>query len=108
MEVTLKLSATVACTVTPKLMDTSMLPEPPNVPPSEMVYVPPVEGFVIQCPPCCCWVAFDPIFIVTCVEVGTYTPVPEGGVSVSVDPPPARNVAIIMIQAVPSPVAVAL
>jgi len=32
-----KLSATVACTVTPELMETSMLPDPPKVPPTEMV-----------------------------------------------------------------------
>ena len=31
-------------------------------------------------------VAFEPMFIVTCVEVGTYTPVPEGGTSVITDP----------------------
>ena len=35
--VSAKLSATVACTVTPALMETSILPEPPNVPPTEMV-----------------------------------------------------------------------
>ena len=81
-----KLSATVAATVTPELIETSMLPDPPNVPPTEMVQIPAAEGFVIQCAPCCPTVAFDPIFIVTCVEVGTYTPVPEGGTSVITDP----------------------
>src|SRR5882724_4109649 len=32
-----KLSATVACTVTPELIETSILPDPPNVPPTEIV-----------------------------------------------------------------------
>jgi len=32
-----RLSATATCTVTAELMDTSMLPDPPKVPPTEMV-----------------------------------------------------------------------
>lgn len=84
--VNVKLSGIDTCTITPELMETSTLPDPPNVPPTAIVYTPPVEGFVIECPPCWPTVAFDPILIVTCVDVGTYTPVPEGGPSVMLDP----------------------
>jgi hypothetical protein len=32
-----KLSATVACTVTPEFIETSIFPDPPNDPPTEIV-----------------------------------------------------------------------
>ena len=81
---TLKLSATCACTKKPDWIETSIFPDPPNVPPTETVYVPAEDGFVIQCTPCCPTVAFDPILMVICVPVATCTAVSVGGMKVRV------------------------
>jgi len=69
--VNVKLSGIDTCTDTPEFMETSMFPDPLNDPPTEIVYIPAVEGFVIQCDPVPWNVALDPMVIVSGVPVAT-------------------------------------